>query len=164
MELVPLSITLSTSPVFLALCHLTYHITFGASHLHIVLNLVVLSQLARCFATFPSSLDENLVGQQTTPHPKAVQVVEQTQSHLLCCKLLHSEKKLYRLGLSSTIKLPDPEDILKACNQSTLPTHATLKKSYEGVKKDCFAQLLSQVIPSTTPTSKLFLLSYLEEE
>ena len=53
MELVPLSITLSTSPVFLALCHLTfhiafvvhciillchltYHIAFVASHLHIV--------------------------------------------------------------------------------------------------------------------------------
>ena len=103
MELVPLSITLSTSPVFLALCHLTYHIAFGASHLHIVLNLVVLSQLARCFATFPSSLDENLVGQQTTPHPKAVQVVEQTQSHLLCCELLYPTKKINRLGLSSTI-------------------------------------------------------------
>ena len=36
MELVPLSITLSTSPVFLALCHLTYHIAFVASHLQIL--------------------------------------------------------------------------------------------------------------------------------
>ena len=36
MELVPLSITLSTSPVFLALCHLTYHIVFVTSHMHIV--------------------------------------------------------------------------------------------------------------------------------
>ena len=32
---------------------------------------------------------------------------------------------------------PDPEDILKACNEATLSAHATLKQGDEGVEKDC---------------------------
>ena len=41
------------------------------------------------------------------------------------------------MGFLSHSYLPDPEDILKACNEATLSPHATLKQGDEGVEKDC---------------------------
>ena len=114
MEVVPLSITLNTSPVFLTLCHLTPNLCKWLN------KLSRNSFVVNCCTLETTVIFANNINKFTSFDRHGECII----FHALIWEFL------------GHFYSPDPKDTLKACDKSTLSTDSTLKQGGQGINEN----------------------------